>query len=61
MHLFHDYIISMTYDEVISTCRICGKEKRKPWYPIIGWARPPKTPPKKLYESASEKKMTADG
>jgi len=39
----------MTYDEVIHTCKICGKEKREPWYPIEGWCRPPKMhlePPK---------------
>lgn len=34
--------MSMTYDEVIYTCRICGKQKREPWYPIAGWSRPPK-------------------
>ena len=45
IHIFHDWQISMTHDEVIKTCSICGKEKREPWYPITGWCRPPRLPP----------------
>lgn len=51
MHIFHDWIMSMTHDEVIHTCRICGKVKREPWYPIMGWFRPPQIPPPKLPET----------
>jgi hypothetical protein len=46
IHIFHDWITSMTYDEVIRTCRVCGKVKREPWHPIEGWCRPPILPPK---------------
>ena len=44
MHIFHDWKLSMTYEEVIHTCRVCGKEKREPWYPIMGLCRPPRIP-----------------
>ncbi len=44
IHIFHSWQISMTYDHVIHTCTICGKQKKEPWHPVLGWSRPPKVP-----------------
>ena len=48
IHIFHDWEISMAHDEVILTCRTCKKVKREPWYPVVGWCRPPVLPPTKI-------------